>query len=174
MTLAGTTTRNLTGMAAIDPRPLRRLRCLDPHELDRRVDEEVSRAVRHGTPLACLLVRLDDFQQIAEEHGPELAEQALMHAGEAICSELRRFDRVGRPRPDELVVVLPGAAVMQGETVARRALTRLRSIKIEFERTRRPLCVSVGIAAWRAPWSAQQVIDQARCAAGNARQSAES
>lgn len=174
MTIAGTSTGNLTGMAATDSSPLRRLRCLDPDELHQRLDEEVSRSIRHGTPLACLLVRLDDFQQIAQEHGIELAEQALMHAGEAILAELRRFDRVGRPQPHELVVVLPGAAVIQGEAVARRTLNRLRAIKIEFERTRRPLCVSVGIAAWRAPLSAQQLIDQARYAAGNSRQSIES
>lgn len=174
MTTAGTSTRNLAGMAATNPRTFGRLRCLDPDELHQRLDEEVSRSIRHGTSLACLLVRLDDFQQIAQAHGVDLAEQALMHAGEAILAELRRFDRVGRPQPHELVVVLPGAAVMQGEAVARRTLTRLRAIKIEFERTRRPLCVSVGIAAWRAPLNAKQLIDQARHAAGNSRHSIES
>lgn len=155
-------------MAATD-RMLRRMRCLDPAELVERIDEEVGRAVRHRTPLCCLLVRLDELPQIEQDHGAELAERVLSHAGEALRAELRRFDRVGRPRQDELVVVLPGAGGPQGEAVARRALSRLRAIKIEVAGARRPLRASVGIAAWRSPWSAQQLIEQARCAAGISR-----
>lgn len=146
-------------------RPARALRCLNQQELSERLDEEVNRAVRHSTPLCCLLLRLQDFDQIAQAHGQELADRALLHAGETLLDELRRFDRIGRPQQDELLVVLPGAATTQGESVARRALMRLRAIKIEVQRTRRPLSVSIGIAAWRSPWSAQQLIEQARIAA---------
>ncbi|MGA8354454.1 MAG: GGDEF domain-containing protein [Solirubrobacteraceae bacterium] len=151
----------------------RALRCLSGQELQERVEEEVGRAGRHRTPLCLLLLRLDDFEQIAQEHGGELAQRALLAAGETLLGELRRFDRIGRPQQDELVVVLPGAAGIQGETVARRALQRLREIKIEVDGARRPLCVSIGIAAWRAPWNASQLIAEARCAAGLAPQSAE-
>lgn len=142
------------------------LPCLDAGQLQDRLEEEVSRAGRHGTALSCLLLRLENFEQIAQEHGAGLSERALLHAGQTLLAELRRFDRVGRPLRDELVVVLPGAASVQGETVARRALRRLRAIKIEADLVRSPLCVSIGIAAWRTPWSAQELIDQARCAAG--------
>ncbi len=147
------------------------LHCLDAGQLRDRVEEEVSRATRHGTALACLLLRLENFEQIAQDHGAGLSERALLHAGQTLLAELRRFDRVGRPLQDELVVVLPGAASVQGEAVARRALRRLRAIKIEADLVRSPLCVSIGIAAWRAPWSAQQLIDQARSASGSTPQS---
>lgn len=149
------------------------LRCLDAIELAERIEEEVGRAIRHGTPLCCLLVRLEDLEEIASRHGAELSERALSHAGEAIRAELRRFDRVGRPLPDELAVVLPGAATAQGEVVARRALRRMHAIKIEVQGVRRPLRASVGIASWKAPWNARQLIDQARLAAGLTRQVAE-
>lgn len=141
-------------------------RCLDAEQLQERIDEEIGRASRHGTSLSCLLVRIDDFEQISQAHGRQLAERALLHAGEALSAELRRFDRVGRPSQSELIVVLPGADDHQGESVARRALGRLRSIKIEIGRVRRPLGLSVGIAAWRAPWSAERLLDEARAAAG--------
>jgi diguanylate cyclase len=148
------------------------MRCLSAQELQDRIDEEAGRAGRHRTPLCLLLLRLDDFEQIAHEHGEELAQRALLAAGETLLGELRRFDRIGRPKRDELVVVLPGAAGVQGEAVARRALRRLREIKIEVDAARRPLCVSIGIAAWRDPWNAAQLIAEARCAAGLPPQSA--
>jgi diguanylate cyclase (GGDEF)-like protein len=144
---------------------MRRLRCLSPDELTERLDEEIGRATRHRTPLCCLLLRLDELDQITEAYGAELSERALSHVGEALCAELRRFDRVGRPQEDELAVVLPGAAVSEGEAVARRALQRIRAIKIEAGEARRPLSVSVGIAAWRKPATAEDLVAQARRAA---------
>ncbi len=158
-------------MAATD-RIVRRMRSLDAQQLAERLDEEIGRATRHQTPLCCLLVRLDDLDQIAEAHGAELSERALSHVSEALVAELRRFDRVGRPfdrvgRPqdDELAVLLPGAASAQGEAVARRVLQRIRAIKIEAAGARRTLSVSVGIAAWRQPATAEDLLGQARDAA---------
>lgn len=199
MTITITSDPKRTGMAATDPRllqsdplmhgkdlpadpaqasppgerqrPAHALRCLQAEELQERLEEEVSRAVRHGTPLCCLLLRLQDFDQIAQTHGQELADRALLHAGGTLLAELRRFDRIGRPQQDELLVLLPGAASAQGESVARRALSRLRSIKIEAQSIRSPLSVSIGIAVWRSPWSAKQLIEQARIAAGTHPQS---
>lgn len=151
----------------------RPLRCLSSEELHERIEEEVARATRYGGELSCLLMRLDHYRQIAEDHGAELAERALMHAGETLCAQLRSFDRVGRPRQDELVIVLPGAADTGGEAVARRALGRLRAIKIEVDQMRQPLCVSVGIATWQAPWSAGTLLEEARAAAELTGQDAE-
>jgi diguanylate cyclase (GGDEF)-like protein len=129
------------------------------------MDEEVGRAARHGTALSCLLVDIEGLDEIAETHGPELSERALVYATSALCNDLRRFDRVGRISSGELVVVLPGADGSRGEIVARRALGRLRSIKIESAGARRPLRVSVAIAAWHRGQSAEQLLELAGAAA---------
>ena len=139
---------------------------LEPARLLRRADEEVSRASRHDTPLCALLLRLDEFETLQSTYGDQLAQAALLHAAEALSADLRRFDRVGRAGVDQLLLLLPGARLQQGEVVARRALTRLHSIKIEVGRCRRSLLLSIGIAEWRPPWSAQRLVDEARCAAG--------
>lgn len=157
---------------AADHTPAREIHFLSDEELRERLEEEVGRAARHGTALCCLLLRLDDFQEIAQAHGAALSERALLHAGETLLGQLRRFDRVGRPRQDELLIVLPGAAGIEGEAVARRALRRLRAIKIEVDHVRRALGVCIGIAAWRSPWNASQLIEEARRAAGLSRQGA--
>lgn len=144
----------------------RRSRCLAAGEIEERLDEEIARCLRHRTPLCCLIVRLEDFAEIAEAHGAELAEGALLHACDALLGQARRFDRIGRPIESELLVLLPGADAAAGETVARRGLARLRAIKIEVGRRREPLRVAVSIAAWQPPWSAQRLIEEARAAAG--------
>jgi two-component system, cell cycle response regulator len=139
--------------------------CLAPAELAARLDEEVSRAARHRTPLSCLLVSLDDVEQLAQTHGESMPAQALAYLGGALGHQLRCFDRVGYASDGELLVVLPGADERRGEIVARRALGRLHAVKIEIEGERRSLRISMGIAAWRAGLSGEQLLSQTRLAA---------
>jgi two-component system cell cycle response regulator len=141
-----------------------RLDCLSAAALTDRLEEEINRAGRHGTPLSCLLVAIEDLAELASRHGRELPEQALAYAGPALLRELRRFDRVGRPSDTELLVVLPGADGPRGEIVAKRVIDRLRAIKIETDGVRRPLRVSIGLAAWREDLDGEQLLAHTRAA----------
>jgi diguanylate cyclase (GGDEF)-like protein len=140
--------------------------CLSAEALAERFEEEINRAGRHGTSLSCLLVVIENLDELAKAHGSELSEQTLAYVGEALRHELRRFDRVGRPGDGEFAVLLPGADGPRGEIVARRALERLRAIKVEADGERRPLRVSVGLAAWQADIDAEGLLAQTRAAAG--------
>jgi two-component system, cell cycle response regulator len=158
-------------MAASDPNlssnPLAegQIACLSAPALQARLEEEINRAGRHGTPLSCLLVTIGNLEELAREHGSELPEQTLAYVGEALRRQLRHFDRIGRPSDSELLVVLPGADGPRGEIVARRVLDRLRTIKVEADGMRQPLRISVGLAAWRADLSGEDLLAQARAAA---------
>ncbi len=69
------------------------------------------------------------------------------------------------PSDGELLLLLPGADGPRGEIVARRVLQRLRTIKVESDGERRPLSVSVGLAAWREGLDADELLELARAAA---------
>ncbi len=138
---------------------------LSPAELAARLEEEVNRAARHRSALTCLLVSLGDVEQLARAHGESMPAQALAYLGGALGRQLRCFDRVGHVAEGELLVVLPGADEQRGEIVARRALGRLHAVKIEVEGRRRPLRISMGIAAWRDGLSGEQLLSQTRLAA---------
>ena len=147
-----------------DPPSAERLTCLSSAALSERLDEEIGRAERHGTELSCLLVVIDNLEEISREHGSELPEQTLAYVGAALLRELRRFDRVGRPDGGELLIVLPGADGPRGEMVARRVLDRVRAIKVEADGERRPLRVSLGLAAWRRDTGRDDLLARARAA----------
>jgi diguanylate cyclase (GGDEF)-like protein len=140
-----------------------------PAELDERLQEEIGRAERHGTHLACLLVVVDNLDEMAGEHGAELREQTMAYIAGALRREVRRFDRVGMPSEGELLIVLPGADGPRGEMVARRVLDRLRAIKVEARGRRQPLRISVGLAAWRANATPAMMLERARGAAERSR-----
>ncbi|HEY4894707.1 MAG TPA: diguanylate cyclase [Solirubrobacteraceae bacterium] len=147
-----------------DPHPPGDTYCLSPAGLHARLEEEINRAERHGLNLSCLLVVIENLDELAGVHGEELREQALEYVADALGRELRRFDRVGRPSDRELAIVLPGADGPRGEMVARRVLDRLRAIKVEAAGQRRSLVVSVGLAPWREGAGADDLLARARAA----------
>jgi diguanylate cyclase (GGDEF)-like protein len=139
--------------------------CLSADALSERLTEEINRAGRHGTPLSCLLVTIGNLDELAREHGSELSEETFSYVARALSTQLRGFDRIGRPSADELLVVLPGADGPRGEIVARRVLERLRTIKVEADGARRPLRISVGLAPWQEDSSGEDLLSQTRAAA---------
>ena len=90
----------------------------------------------------------------------ELPEQMLSYVGKALRHELRRFDRVGRPSERRA----RGAAARRRRSAwgdRRQARARaLRAIKVEAEGKRRPLRVSVGLAAWREDVGGEELLPQ--------------
>jgi diguanylate cyclase (GGDEF)-like protein len=148
-----------------DPPAAGEVPCLSTAELIERIQEEISRAARHGTALSCLLITISNLEELAGEHGEELPDRALAYVSSALGRQLRDFDRIGRPSEGELLVVLPGADGARGEIVARRVLDRLRTIKIEAGGTRHPLRISVGLAAWREGLSGDELLAHTREAA---------
>jgi diguanylate cyclase (GGDEF)-like protein len=139
--------------------------CLSSVELVARLDEEIQRAARQGTQLSCLLVSLDEVEHLSRTYGEDLPAQALAYLATALIRQLRRFDRVGRASQGELLVVLPGADERRAEIVARRALGRLHSVKIEAAGRREALRLSVGIAAWQDGLETERLLSQTRLAA---------
>jgi diguanylate cyclase (GGDEF)-like protein len=133
--------------------------------LRERLAEEIDRAGRDGTALSCLLLRIEDLEELRSRYGSELPDQAQDYVEATLRRELRRSDRIGRLSQGELLVVLPGADGPQGEIVARRVLERLRTVKVEADGRRRPLRISVALAAWRAELSCEDLLAEARTAA---------
>ncbi len=75
--------------------------------LDRRLREELRMARRFRTPLACVLIDLDQFNQINDSQGQPIGDQVLLAIGEILSASRREFKIVGRYRDDEFLVILP-------------------------------------------------------------------
>jgi diguanylate cyclase (GGDEF)-like protein len=126
-----------------------------------RLRDEIWRARRTAAPLACLLADLDNFKPINDRHGHLVGDEILRHLATAISSEFRAYDGIARYGGDEFVLVLPGA----GEEEAHDAADRLRRVVAEvaaaFGDLGTGVTASVGIALWREPLSAGELLDRA-------------
>ncbi len=79
---------------------------------NRRAFEEIARrevagAARAGTPLSLIVVDLDHFKQINDEHGHHAGDAMLRHVAMTLRSKLREEDFVCRWGGDEFCVLLP-------------------------------------------------------------------
>lgn len=111
---------------------------------------EELQACAHGAhPLAVVLIDLDHFKLVNDEHGHLVGDAVLAKVGAGLTACLRDSDRVGRYGGEELLLLLPGMS--QHSQRRLRAIHEKLSVAPYEVGTARPLPVtcSVGVAWFR-------------------------
>jgi diguanylate cyclase (GGDEF)-like protein len=137
-------------------------RCLNHGAMLSRLAEEISRARRQRTPLACLLLDLDNFKSVNDRFGHPAGDALLRRVSEVLRSEYRSFDQVARDGGDEFLVILPNATEERAEAAAHRALRLLRAIRVPYgDIVIEGLTVSGGCAQWEDGDTVGDLLDRA-------------
>jgi diguanylate cyclase (GGDEF)-like protein len=123
--------------------------CMNHRAMRRRLDEEIGRAMRTGSPLSCLLIDLDNFKLVNDRQGHQAGDRVLREVGKALVGEFRAFDRVARYGGDEFVAILPNAELESAVAAAARALQRL--LALPAHEANPGVGASIGVAQWQAP-----------------------
>jgi diguanylate cyclase (GGDEF)-like protein len=115
--------------------------------LNARLKEELARAQRHGTGLTCLLIDLDRFKQINDEHGHLVGDAALREAAQRVDSQIRGSDAAARFGGDEFVVLAPGVTPEQAAALAERIRLAVCESPLELPSGKKiRMTVSIGVA----------------------------
>lgn len=125
------------------------------------LEREIRRAQRFNTPLSALMIDLDGLKAINDRYGHAAGDSLLKHVAGRISAVLRQFDGAARVGGDEFVVMLPATELAGARQVARRLAESIREDAAFFHDCRLPITVSIGVAEWRAGWSARELIDAA-------------
>lgn len=95
-------------------------------------------------PLSMVLVDLDHFKSINEEHGRPVGDTLLLKVVSRLRSCIRPYDALGRYDGDRLMVVLPGASHLVSLAVAERMRFAIMAHIEMIGATQHQLTVSAG------------------------------
>jgi diguanylate cyclase (GGDEF)-like protein len=80
---------------------------------------------RNITPIAVLLLEIDNFKAINDLHGTQKGDEILKEIAGILQSTLRQSDLVARYGGDEFIALLPNTAKEGGEAVAEKLRSRI-------------------------------------------------
>ncbi|UVE18024.1 sensor domain-containing diguanylate cyclase [Pseudomonas sp. LS44] len=117
---------------------------------------EFTAAREAGTPLAFLLLDLDDFKQINDTYGHQMGDQVLLRIAECGAATLRRGDLFGRIGGEEFAVVLPYCESVLAEQIAERLQREIQRLLFSQDDTTFRVTVSQGLTSLT---SSDQLLD---------------
>ncbi len=106
----------------------------------------LSRAGRHGAPLAVCLVDLDDFKPVNDRHGHHAGDAILREVARRLREALRRSDLVARLGGDEFVLALEDLGTSEALPGLLERLSQAIEIPFALEDGAAHIGLSIGVA----------------------------
>jgi diguanylate cyclase (GGDEF)-like protein len=107
------------------------------------LEREVARATRSAEHLSLVMIDIDHFKRLNDEHGHQSGDEVLRNVAAALSCECRDFDTPARYGGEEFAVVLPGCGPDEALIIAerlRRAVAAAPSVV--------PITASAGVATY--------------------------
>ena len=134
--------------------------------MEQHLGEEVSKARRYKFDLAVLLLDLDYFKRINDEHGHQAGDQLLIEIGNLISNQLRDSDVLSRYGGEEFLVIAPNTAPPAATLLAERLRDHIQSHHFlqEFKGTQGmkiKVTVSIGVANFSETLTSEEALIRA-------------
>lgn len=141
--------------------------CLNHRVFHERLQEELTRRSRGGAPISLIMLDVDHFKLVNDEHGHPVGDEVLRSIGAALRASVRSYDIVGRTGGEEFGVLLPDTC----REVAARVAERIRDAVAAAE-TPVPVTISAGLAEVPVRgWTASELLRTADAALYEAKRS---
>ncbi|MBU0756014.1 MAG: diguanylate cyclase [Planctomycetes bacterium] len=118
-----------------------------------KLEEEFKKSKRYGTPLACILVDIDNFDDIYNRHGKNGSNEVLVEVGSMLLCESRDIDIAGRIDDSKFLLLLPNTDLDGAKVMADRVFNNVHERPIQMIESEKQvtLKISVGISNFPNP-----------------------
>lgn len=118
---------------------------------DARIEEEIERSKRYHTPFSVLMIDVDDFKKLNDEHGHLIGDRVLRSIATCIKQQMRGVDTAARYGGEELSIILPRTEMVAAYNVGERIRAAIAELRITTD-TEPPQVLSVtasfGVASY--------------------------
>ncbi len=111
-----------------------------------KIDSEINRSLRHGSPMAVLMLDIDHFKRVNDSYGHSVGDVVLQSVGRVLRESCRVYDVPGRYGGEEFCIVLPETRIGNTAVVAERIRGRLESTEMMVGDIALSVTASIGIA----------------------------
>lgn len=115
---------------------------------DARLSTEMERAVRSGTGFALLMLDVDHFKSLNDNHGHQAGDCVLKAVASALDQNVRKVDYVARYGGEEFALIAPDAAPDAVIHFADRLRRVVEACRVSWEGRALSVTISVGVAAY--------------------------
>lgn len=110
---------------------------------------ELQRSIRHQRPLALLIVDLDHFKAINDNHGHVAGDVVLEQVGAVLNSTVRSEAIAARIGGEEFAIALPECESDASLAAAEEVRRAVEVMPLKMSGGPHAVTVSIGVAAWR-------------------------
>jgi diguanylate cyclase (GGDEF)-like protein len=107
---------------------------------------EVSRSVRHGSPLSAIMIDIDHFKRLNDARGHAAGDRALRGLVCLVKTMLRSQDLFARVGGEEFTILLPDTPLSACTLTAERVRSAIEALETSCETGSIKFTVSVGVA----------------------------
>lgn len=112
-------------------------------QLTQALSSQLAMAARSAQPVSVMLIDVDHFKRINDNHGHAVGDQTLVALGTLLGRDCRGSDHVGRWGGEEFLVVLPVTPLAQASELAERLRSKVNASHFDHVGQ---ASVSIGVA----------------------------
>jgi two-component system cell cycle response regulator len=112
------------------------------------LEQEMQRATRTASPLSFLLMDLDHFKEVNDQHGHAVGDVVLRLFADRVRALVRRTDVLVRRGGEEFALLMPGTSEREARASADRIRETLATSAFQALGKTLPQTVSIGAATW--------------------------
>jgi diguanylate cyclase (GGDEF)-like protein/PAS domain S-box-containing protein len=115
--------------------------------LEETLERELRRAIRAGEPLGVLMIDVDHFKRFNDLHGHEAGDYVLREVAATLRRATRASDVASRMGGEEMVILLPGADLIQAERKADQLRDQVSQLEMkQLGNSLGQVTISVGVS----------------------------
>lgn len=109
-------------------------------------ERETERSLRHKSAISYMMLDIDFFKKVNDQHGHIVGDQTLINLSLLIKKQLRKIDFCCRFGGEEFVICLPDTELKQAQEVAERLRLAVEKMPLSCENQTFNISVSLGVA----------------------------
>ncbi|MBX3199104.1 MAG: diguanylate cyclase [Labilithrix sp.] len=112
-----------------------------------RLETEFAYAKRHKSLLSLVMFDVDYFKRVNDNYGHLAGDAVLVHLARITQATIRTEDVLARYGGEEFAVICRGIALLNAGVLGERIRARVEQENFDYQGTRLPVTISVGVAA---------------------------